>query len=69
MQKIMKVNGMMCMHCAGRVESALTALDGVKTAKVNLPTQQVTITLVHAVPDDTLKAAVEKAGYRVDEIA
>ena len=69
MQKIMKVDGMMCMHCAGRVENALTALDGVKAVKVNLSAKQVTITLVREVPDDALKEAVEKAGYRVDEIA
>ena len=69
MQKIMKVDGMMCMHCAGRVENALTVLDGVKAVKVNLSAKQVTITLVREVPDDALKEAVEKAGYRVEEIA
>ena len=57
------------MHCAGRVENALTALDGVKAVKVNLSAKQVTITLVREVPDDALKEAVEKAGYRVEEIA
>lgn len=36
MTKTMKIEGMSCMHCAGRVESALKAVPGVADAKVNL---------------------------------
>jgi len=30
------IDGMSCVSCAGRVERALTALDGVRDASVNL---------------------------------
>ncbi|MBP3284203.1 MAG: cation transporter [Clostridia bacterium] len=29
MEKIVKINGMACSHCAGRVEKALSALNSV----------------------------------------
>ena len=35
-KKIITVEGMHCMHCAGSVEKAVSALEGVKDAKVNL---------------------------------
>ena len=35
MNKLMKIEGMMCAHCSGRVEKALNALEGV-TATVDL---------------------------------
>ena len=32
MNKTMKIEGMMCAHCTGRVEKALSAIDGVSVA-------------------------------------
>ena len=64
--KIIEIEGMMCAHCAGRVEAALNALPGCngnkwiwakKCAEVSGPAS-----------DEALKEAVEKAGYQVTGI-
>jgi len=36
MKKVIKVSGMTCEHCKARVEKALSSVDGVKSAKVDL---------------------------------
>lgn len=64
MKKVMKIEGMMCMHCSGRVEKALNALDGV-TAKVNLEAGTADVEVSGNVTDEQLKAAVVDAGYEV----
>ena len=64
MKKTMKIEGMMCEHCSGRVEKALCALDGV-TAKVDLEAKTAMIETEGRVDDDALKAAVADAGYEV----
>ena len=63
----LNVKGMMCGHCAARVEGALTAVDGVKRAKVDLAAATVTATVEERVSRDTLVAAVTDAGYTVEE--
>lgn len=62
--KTMKIKGMMCMHCAGRVEKALNALDGV-SATVDLEGKKAVVTAEPGVTDEALKAAVTNAGYEV----
>jgi len=62
--KTMKIEGMMCPHCSGRVEKALNALDGV-TAVVDLAAGTAAITLTGDVSDEVLTAAVVDAGYEV----
>ena len=64
MTKTMKIEGMMCTHCSGRVEKTLNAIDGVE-AKVDLDAGTAAVTLSHEVSDDVLKKAVEDAGYEV----
>ena len=64
MTKTMKIEGMMCTHCSGRVEKALNAIDGVE-AKVDLDAGTAAVTLSHDVSDDVLKKAVEDAGSEV----
>ncbi len=65
MQKIVSIDGMMCNHCAGAVEKALTALEGVSRVAVNLEAKQAVVTCVDAVTEDCLRDAVTKAGYTV----
>ncbi|MBR6791009.1 MAG: cadmium-translocating P-type ATPase [Oscillospiraceae bacterium] len=65
--KTMKIEGMMCPHCSGRVEKALNALDGV-TAVVDLAAGTASITLTGDVSDEALTAAVTDAGYEVTGI-
>ena len=63
--KIVEIEGMMCAHCAGRVEAALNALPGV-TAKVDLGKKCAEVS--GPASDEALKEAVEKAGYQVTGI-
>ena len=63
MKKIVKVDGMNCSHCQAKVESALSALDGVSEAKVNLKKKIAVVTLEKEVNDDTLLKAVNDAGF------
>lgn len=62
------VSGMTCASCVRRVERGLEKLDGVQSANVNLATERATVSYDPDVvrPDD-LRAAVEKAGYGVEE--
>ena len=64
MNKTMKIEGMMCPHCSGRVEKVLNALDGV-TATVDLHAGTAAVTCADSVSDDVLRKAVEDAGYDV----
>ena len=64
MNKLMKIEGMMCAHCSGRVEKSLNALEGV-TATVDLAAGTASITLSAPVEDQVLVDAVTEAGYQV----
>ena len=64
MTKIMKIEGMMCPHCSGRVDKVLNAIEGV-SAVVSLEEKSATITLSADVSDDVLKQTVIDAGYEV----
>lgn len=66
MAKTMTIKGMMCAHCAGRVEKALSDLPGV-TATVDLASG--TAAVQGDVSDEVLTKAVTDAGYEVVAIA
>ena len=68
MNKTVKIEGMMCEHCAARVEKALAAVAGVSDVKVDLAAKQAVVTLSEAVEDSALTAAVTDAGYEVTGI-
>ncbi|NLU24409.1 MAG: heavy metal translocating P-type ATPase [Clostridiales bacterium] len=65
--KTIFIEGMMCAHCSGRVEKALNDLPGV-TAKVDLEAKKARVECTGAVSNDTLRKAVEDAGYTVTGI-
>lgn len=65
MTKIIKIEGMMCPHCSGRVKKCLEALDAVTSADVSHETGTANLTLNATISDDTLKKTVEDAGYTV----
>lgn len=64
MKKELVIEGMSCSHCSGRVEQALNAIAGVE-ATVDLDKKTAFVTLSSDVAEDTLKNAVEEAGYEV----
>ena len=65
MTKTMKIEGMMCAHCSGRVEKALNDLPGV-TATVDLAAGTASVT--GDASDEALAKAVTDAGYTVVSI-
>ena len=65
METIIKVEGMMCMHCKAHVEKACKAVEGTTEAVVDLDAKQVTVTGSASV--DALKKAIVDAGYEVVE--
>jgi len=65
MQKTLKIEGMMCTHCSGRVKKALEELPGVVSAEVSHENGTAVVTMSTPVDDATLKKAVEDQGYQV----
>ncbi len=61
----LQVTGMTCASCVLRVEKSLRAMPGVKSASVNLATEQATVDADASVSADALSATVRKAGYDV----
>ena len=68
MKKTMIIEGMMCAHCTGRVEKALSAIEGVSAVEMSLEGKSATLTLSAPVEDKVLTDAVTEAGYEVVEI-
>src|SRR3712207_1222265 len=71
-EMLLPVEGMTCASCVRRVEKALLKVPGVESATVNLATEKAKVSYDSAsgpVTTDDLRAAVEKAGYKVGEVA
>ena len=65
MTKTINVEGMMCEHCVAHVKKALEGIEGVSKADVSLANNNAILTLEKEVSDETIKKAVEDAGYNV----
>lgn len=65
MEKTMKIEGMMCGHCSGRVKMCLEALPEVDEAVVSHESGTAVLKLNADVSDDVLKKVVEAQGYKV----
>jgi P-type Cu+ transporter len=64
----LKIDGMTCASCVGRVERALTAMPGVLSAQVNLATEVAWIDRVRGqAPLAELMHAVQAAGYTAQD--
>ena len=61
------IDGMSCDNCRIRVENRLNELDGV-SAKVNLKKKEAKVSLYRSVDEQTIRNAVEKAGYTVASV-
>ncbi len=72
----LKISGMTCASCVGRVERALKAAPGVLDANVNLATERATVRVEIEIATGTLRvegeadeaeirAAIERAGYGI----
>ncbi len=58
-----RIEGMSCASCAGRVEGALRELPGVTEATVNLASESVRVTHTAQTPLPAITAALARAGY------
>ena len=67
MRKTLIIEGMVCGHCAARVERALNALPGVE-ARVNLGKKMAVVESATALDEEALKKVVQDAGYEVVSI-
>lgn len=65
MEKTLKVNGMMCMHCEAHVKKALEEIDGVIEATASHEAGTATVKLSKDVSYDVLKKVIEDQGYTV----
>lgn len=69
MTKTMKIDGMMCSHCEGRVKQSLEGLAQVSQAEVSHKKGTAIVTLTAEVSNDVLKKTVEDQGYNVISIS
>ena len=63
MEKIIKVEGMMCPRCEAHVVKALTAIEGVESATASHEENIAKVTLSKEVADDVLLKAIIDEGY------
>lgn len=69
MTKTMKIDGMMCSHCEGRVKQSLEGLAQVSQAEVSHEKGTAVVTLTAEVSNNVLKKTVEDQGYNVISIS
>lgn len=60
-----QVQGMTCGHCVKAVSGEIGALPGVTDVQVDLTSGQVTVTSDQPLESDTVRAAVDEAGYEL----
>ena len=68
MKITMKIEGMMCPHCEGRVRDLLSALDCVESAEVSYKEDLAIVTPKGECPHELLEKTVTDAGYKVVSI-
>ena len=68
MQKTIKIEGMMCPHCSGRVKTVLENLPEVQSAVVSHESGTAVIVLNNNTDDSLLKNTIEQQGYTVTDI-
>lgn len=68
MEKILKIEGMICNHCVMHVKKTLAAIPGVAEVTVRLDEKNAKVKLNQDVADEVFKTAIEDAGYQLAEI-
>lgn len=68
MEKIIKINGMMCCHCEARVKKVLEELPQVDEAIVSYEENKAIVKLNSEISNDELKAIIEAEEYVVESI-
>lgn len=68
MEKIIKIEGMMCSHCEARVKKILEEIEGVSSADVSHTSGTATVLVASSVSDSALTKAITDNGYKVVDI-
>ncbi len=67
MEKNLKITGMTCSACSGRIERTLNKLEGIEQAKVNFATEKLYVTFNESqINENDIVSAIKKAGYGID---
>ncbi len=69
MKKIIKIEGMMCPHCSGRVKKVLEEIEGVVEAEVSHESGEAVVSLSGKVADEVLSKVITDNGYKVIRIS
>ncbi|MFD4976843.1 heavy-metal-associated domain-containing protein [Streptomyces sp. NPDC058424] len=62
---IYKVSGMTCGHCEGAVSQEVSDLEGVTAVTADAKTGEVAVTSAAMLDEETVRAAVDEAGYEL----
>ena len=65
MEKILRIEGMMCAHCQKHVQETLAGLDGVTKVEVSLEDKTATVQMNRNIPFNEFEKAVQDAGYEL----
>jgi len=65
MEKVYKIEGMMCMHCVKHVKDAISSIRGVDNVEVSLEKGTAKVSSKKEIKDKDVIKAVTKAGYKV----
>lgn len=68
MQKIIKIEGMMCAHCENTVKKALEKIENIEKATVSHEKGTATIEIKKEIQNEKIKKAIEDKDYKVVEI-
>ncbi len=68
MTKTIKIDGMMCPHCEGRVKQCLEGFSQVSSADVSHERGDAIITVSADISNDVIKETIENQGYKVISI-
>lgn len=60
-----KIDGMTCGHCEGRVNTELSKLDGVSEVTVSAAAAEAVVVSANELDAELISSAVIAAGYRV----
>lgn len=65
MKKEILIEGMSCGHCVNHVKKTLSELTGISHVEVTLDDKRAIIETDMTVQDETIKNAIDDAGYQV----
>jgi copper chaperone len=66
---VYQVPDISCGHCKAAIEGEVGQVEGVETVVVDIDTRTVTVTVTASDADERIRAAIDEAGYDVEDRA